>query len=278
MVQSLNLAAIRTTARVILREPALALPHAHVRDIGELDFAKLRAAGCRGVVFDKDNTLTAPYANEVYPRLAGALRSCVQTFGAERVAVLSNSAGTPDDPGGVAADTLQVGVRVEVRVRVRVSHLPLLHRLAAGGPTASAAPQPSTPTLTLRGIAGDRAPSLASLSPNLGLAPQAALGVHVLRRRHKKPRGFESVRKHFGCDGTELVMVGDRYLTDVTFGNLHGMLTVHTEQLTTVGDNRVAQQMRRIEDWLVARYVRQGVRAPPHPLALRWLGSEDECE
>ena len=108
MVQSLNLAAIRTTVRVIFREPALALPHAHVRDISELDFAKLRAAGCRGVVFDKDNTLTAPYSNEVYPRLAGALRSCVEAFGADRVAVLSNSAGTPDDPGGVAADALQV--------------------------------------------------------------------------------------------------------------------------------------------------------------------------
>ena len=106
-----------------------------------------------------------------------------------------------------------------------------------------------------------------------GLATQAALGVHVLRRRHKKPRGFESVRQHFGCDGTGLVMVGDRYLTDVTFGNLHGMLTVHTEQLTTVGDNRVAQQMRRIEDWLVARYVRRGYVAPPHPLAIRWLGA-----
>ena len=93
--------------------------------------------------------------------------------------------------------------------------------------------------------------SLHPRSHTPGLAPQAALGVHVLRRRHKKPRGFESVRQHFGCDGTGLVMVGDRYLTDVTFGNLHGMLTVHTEQLTTVGDNRVAQQMRRVEDWLV---------------------------
>ena len=108
--------------------------------------------------------------------------------------------------------------------------------------------------------------------------PQAALGVHVLRRRHKKPRGFESVRQHFGCDGTALVMVGDRYLTDVTFGNLHGMLTVHTEQLTTVGDNRVAQQMRRVEDWLVARYLRQGYVAAPHPLALRWLASPEDEE
>ena len=207
MVQSVNLAAVRTTARVILREPALALPHQRVRDISELDFAELREAGCHGVIFDKDNTLTAPYSDEVHPRLAGSLRRCVETFGAERVAVLSNSAGTPDDPGGVAADALE-----------------------------------------------------------------AALGVHVLRRRHKKPRGIESVQRHFQCDGTALLMVGDRYLTDVVFGNLHGMLTVHTQQLTTEGDNRVAQAMRRAEDWLVARYVRRGVRAPPHPLALNSWG------
>ena len=65
------------------------------------------------------------------------------------------------------------------------------------------------------------------------------------------------MRQHFQCDGTALLMVGDRYLTDVVFGNLHGMLTVHTEQLTTAGDNRVAQTMRRVEDWLVARYDRR---------------------
>lgn len=199
------LRAIRTTARVILREPALALPHASVRDIGELDFERLHAAGCTGVVFDKDNTLTAPYANEVYPRLSSALKSCIATFGEQRVAVMSNSAGTPDDPGGAGADAIE-----------------------------------------------------------------AALGVPVLRRRYKKPRGFESVCEHFGCDGSTLLMVGDRYLTDVVFGNLHGMLTVHTQQLTTVGDNRVAQLMRRLEDRLVARYERIGLLPPPHPIATRW--------
>ena len=145
MVQSLNLAAIRTTVRVIFREPALALPHAHVRDISELDFAKLRAAGCRGVVFDKDNTLTAPYSNEVYPRLAGALRSCVEAFGADRVAVLSNSAGTPDDPGGVAADALQaVEPHLSPQPQPRAC-MQAAERLALARPRS----QPSTHFITL---------------------------------------------------------------------------------------------------------------------------------
>mgnify|MGYP003748039851 CR=1 FL=1 len=85
----------------------LAMPHLEVPDVRWIDWDALHAAGFRAIVFDKDNTLTAPYSNEVYPRLAGALRSCVEAFGAEQVAVLSNSAGTPDDPGGVAADALQ---------------------------------------------------------------------------------------------------------------------------------------------------------------------------
>ncbi len=155
MVQSINWPALRTTAQVLAYRHALALPHIEVRDIRSLDFARLRAAGCEGVIFDKDNTLTRPYVDSVEPQLSDALRECRDAFDG-RVAVLSNSAGTPDDPDHRAADRLE-----------------------------------------------------------------RSLGIAVLRRRHKKPRGFESVRAHFGgVEPERLVMVGDRYLTDVVFGNL----------------------------------------------------------
>lgn len=45
----------------------------------------------------------------------------------------------------------------------------------------------------------------------------------------------------------ELCFVGDRLLTDVVFGNLHGMLTVHTQPLTLKGDNRPAAVFRFLE-------------------------------
>jgi phosphatidylglycerophosphatase GEP4 len=203
MPQSFNWNAIRTSARVLLRQPSLAVPHIEVRTVADLDFAALRRTGCHAVVFDKDNTLTAPYADALEPSLTDALAEAREAFDG-RVAVLSNSAGTPDDPG---------------------------HRQA--------------------------------------LRVERALGLPVLRRPEKKPGGFEAVRAHFGRD-TEpatLVMVGDRYLTDVVFGNLHGMLTVHTRQLTRRGDNRVAQSMRALEDRLLAIYRRAGVRPPRHRLA-----------
>jgi phosphatidylglycerophosphatase GEP4 len=207
MVQSLNWPAITTAVRVLATASGrrLAMPHIEVRDIRHLDFAQMRAAGCAAVVFDKDNTLTAPYIDSIHPQLASALDECCREFPG-RVAVLSNSAGTPDDPGHAAADRLE-----------------------------------------------------------------RALGVPVLRRAHKKPRGFESVVAHFGgVDPASIVMVGDRYLTDVVFGNLHGMLSVHTRQLTTAGDNPVARWMRVLEDRLLACYRWMRVRPPLHRL-------EDRC-
>ena len=203
MPQSFNWPAIRVTGRVLLRQPSLALPHLEVPTIADIDFKGLRALGCRGVVFDKDNTLTAPYVDTLEPSLGTALDDARAAFDG-RVAVLSNSAGTPDDPGHRQAE------RVE-----------------------------------------------------------RALGVPVLRRPAKKPEGFEAVRAHFGADTdpATLVMVGDRYLTDVTFGNLHGMLCVRTSLLTRTGDNKVAHAMRGVENVLVALFRRLRFQPTVHRLA-----------
>lgn len=45
----------------------------------------------------------------------------------------------------------------------------------------------------------------------------------------------------------ELCFVGDRLLTDVVFGNLHGMLTFHTRPLSLKGDNLAAVVFRFLE-------------------------------
>uniref|UniRef100_A0A7S0L2L9 Phosphatidylglycerophosphatase n=1 Tax=Coccolithus braarudii TaxID=221442 RepID=A0A7S0L2L9_9EUKA len=178
------------------------VPHLRVRDLSKLDFASMRAAGIVGLVLDKDNTLTAPYAMEVEPRLRRAVEQARQTFGSQNVVVLSNSAGTPDDVGDSAA-----------------------------------------------------------------AAMEAALSLPVMRRREKKPRGFEGIRAHFGgCSPAKLVMVGDRYLTDVTFGNAHGMLTVHTQMLTPHGDPFVVKCARRAEAWLARRFTVRGIQPPLHEL------------
>lgn len=78
------------------------------------------------------------------------------------------------------------------------------------------------------------------------------LGIAVVRHEAKKPGGIEDVLAFFAEKDPdvrldELCFVGDRLLTDVVFGNLHGMLTIHTQPLTLEGDNRPAAIFRFLE-------------------------------
>ena len=38
------------------------------------------------------------------------------------------------------------------------------------------------------------------------------------------------------CPATKLIMIGDRYLTDIVYGNRHGMLTIRPSPLTQEGE------------------------------------------
>lgn len=93
--QSFNSAGIASSVSVFLRDHHLALPHLSVRDIRSIDWRDLKSRGFKGVVFDKDNTLTAPYSNSLWPSLSNSLDDCKLVFQGN-VAILSNSAGAFD--------------------------------------------------------------------------------------------------------------------------------------------------------------------------------------
>ncbi|GIL80510.1 hypothetical protein Vretimale_16036 [Volvox reticuliferus] len=198
--QNFNSAGIGLFFNLFGGNQSLALPHVAVPDIRHVDWDKLRAAGFRGLVFDKDNTLSRPFALEVEPRLRGALDHCLAVFEG-RAVLYSNSAGLKQyDPNGAEARRLE-----------------------------------------------------------------AALGIPVLRHEDKKPGGgCTELEAHFGCPASDLVMVGDRYLTDVAFGNRHGMLTVHVQPLTSQGEPFGVLLARRVEEFWVARWTAAGVHPPAH--------------
>ena len=253
MVQSVNVKALTTLASVI-RRPYLASPHVFVPTVSgkpceqsgqhfhlitlisitvvrplprktlqpvaiDVNYQALKDhCGVKAVIFDKDNTLTAPYENGLHPRARVGLQSALDVFGQENVAILSNSAGTDDDPGFVDGKEIE-----------------------------------------------------------------EALGIAVIKHSEKKPGGLDETIKHFPnvSDPSQLCMVGDRLLTDVVFGNLHGMLTVHILPLCSGKenrrDNKVAKVVRIIENkimygnWWGGRKIRQ--LTLPHK---SWRG-EDEC-
>ncbi|KAL3673514.1 hypothetical protein V7S43_001222 [Phytophthora oleae] len=157
-MKGLNLGGMVEFCRVLTRQPQLLLPQLSVKDVTEVPFQTLRDRGFRGIIFDKDNTLTVPHKLEITPHLESSLAECRRVFGDSGVVIFSNSAGSTDDTDGIEAEKIEEGLHVA-----------------------------------------------------------------VLRHNQKKPGGIEFVRKHFGeVDPQSLVVIGDRYSTDVLFGNLNG--------------------------------------------------------
>ncbi|MEW5319018.1 MAG: hypothetical protein WDW38_010194 [Sanguina aurantia] len=175
-------------ARILHCDHRIALPHLTVPDIRSLNWVALREAGFKGVVFDKDNTLSRPYDPKIDPKLQSSVDECKRVFGGKLV-LYSNSAGlTQFDPQG----------------------------------------QPTTPP------AG----------------------------------GSEELESHFGCPSSQLLMVGDRYLTDIVFGNRHGMMTVRPAPLVLEGEPAGVVVARRVEEFYIRRWSGRGILAPDHPLLL----------
>uniref|UniRef100_M4BR00 Uncharacterized protein n=1 Tax=Hyaloperonospora arabidopsidis (strain Emoy2) TaxID=559515 RepID=M4BR00_HYAAE len=173
-----------------------------MKDVTQVPFQTLRDRGFRGVIFDKDNTLTAPHELHIARHLESSVAECRRVFGDASVVIFSNSAGSTDDQDGEEAKEIE-----------------------------------------------------------------ARLHVTVLRHNEKKPGGIAFVKKHFGdVDPATLVMIGDRYSTDVLFGNLHGFLTIRTEQFTPESESVVNRQLQRIEKAAVRVLVRAGAKPPTHPL------------
>jgi len=95
--QSWNPLALIATARTLIRRPGLLVPHVAVRNVDELNYDALRAAGVASIIFDKDNTLTAPYVDTAHIDVSDAITRAKDAFGADNCIVLSNSAGSGDD-------------------------------------------------------------------------------------------------------------------------------------------------------------------------------------
>ncbi|CAE6512063.1 unnamed protein product [Rhizoctonia solani] len=84
-----------------LLRPGLLVPSVKVDTIARLDFAALKRAGYTGAVFDRDNCLDA-------------WTRCKSAFGRKNMLIVSNSAGTSDDPLGIQAESLAYNLGVPV--------------------------------------------------------------------------------------------------------------------------------------------------------------------
>lgn len=189
-MQSLNTSALSILFRILFfskHRKRLVQPSITIPDLTHLDFKRLKKDGFKAIVFDKDNTLTAPYSSQIHPPFAEKWNECKSEFGPHRMLIVSNSAGGPDDH------------------------------------------------------------PLYSQAKEI----EDVMGVAVLRHPDdKKPAGGDTLVTHFNLPAQEIVVVGDRVLTDVVYANLIGACSVWcTRIITSKGDNWFAARIRRLERW-----------------------------
>eukprot|EP01091_Cochliopodium_minus_P020296 TRINITY_DN8831_c0_g1_i1.p1 TRINITY_DN8831_c0_g1~~TRINITY_DN8831_c0_g1_i1.p1 ORF type:complete len:218 (-),score=47.50 TRINITY_DN8831_c0_g1_i1:52-705(-) len=180
---------------------SLTIPHFSVNNISKINWGKLKEAGINGIVFDRDNTLTKPYTNQIFEPIKESFEECKNVFG-DRIVLFSNHAGTKDD-----------------------------------------------------------------INYESAIIAEKSLGIHVIRHDQKKPDGIEDVTKYFDCDPKLLVSIGDRYFTDILFGNMNGLLTIHTNPFTNDGDPNIVKIIRIFESNFVKYWIKKGLKPKEHSLS-----------
>lgn len=90
--QNFNSAGINLFLQIVGSNHSLALPHISVPDIRHVDWEALAAAGYKGCIFDKDNTICRPFALEVDAALQDSMDRCKAAFSG-KIVLFSNSAG-----------------------------------------------------------------------------------------------------------------------------------------------------------------------------------------
>ena len=137
--QSWNPLALIATARTLIRRPGLLVPHVAVSNVDALDFDALRAAGVASIIFDKDNTLTAPYVDTAHVDVSDAITRAKDAFGADNCIVLSNSAGSGDDaPDYNAAKACEAALGLRVARHPEAQKPQCLSNVVASLPASDA--------------------------------------------------------------------------------------------------------------------------------------------
>ncbi|KAF8601603.1 hypothetical protein BDV93DRAFT_524563, partial [Ceratobasidium sp. AG-I] len=257
-----------------LVKPSLIIPGIKVDTIARLDFAALRNAGYTGAVFDRDNCLTYPHRDIVIPEIADAWTKCKATFGPENVVIVSNSAGTRDDPLGIQMESLSYHLGVPVLrhgVKKPACGKEILHyfrqrQLSNVSPLSSASPPTFDSVIPFSHLPDLNEP--LNLRPPLP-TPPSLLG-STTESAPSISRGSLSTPR--------LLVVGDRLSTDVLLAStIPYALGIWTTRLWAPGDLRVLrffeQTYLRTLLYFRGQTFRHGVledRAPGE----NWLGKE----
>lgn len=81
------------------KNPGCLIPVLEIKKLDELSTKFLMDKSIKCMIFDKDNTLTYTYVDSLHPSVVDKMKSIIDLYNKENIAILSNSVGTCDDDG-----------------------------------------------------------------------------------------------------------------------------------------------------------------------------------
>ncbi|KAJ3114848.1 hypothetical protein HK098_007162 [Nowakowskiella sp. JEL0407] len=218
----------------------LLISNVTAKSVANLNFHALKACNFKVLVFDKDDTLTFPYHDNIHPPLIKAWDEALSVFGRQNVVIFSNSAGSSDDKDFKDAARIEstLGVKV-IRHNTKkpngftslISHI---HSL----------PKPPPQKQTLEKVT-------TTFSPN---SKKSTFVFSNPISEEKK------VQPH------EIVMIGDRAFTDVVFANSNGMASILLTKPIREKGGALTSLLRKVEVGLIGILNSVGYKAPSHRL------------
>ena len=232
--QSINLPALKKLGS-LLRRPSLIIPHIRVKKLKDLDMVGLKAKGVKYLVFDKDNTLTQAFKDELHEEVKSSVKDAHEHFPGN-IAILSNSVGSCDDVGYKAAIETEKSIGIPV-IRHKIKKPACMKEV--------------------RDHFEKRA-KVASEFKVVDLSDPLTTTAIPSKQAEEDGDGGEGVRVH----PSEICMIGDRVLTDCVFANLNGMVSVLVSPLCLKTDHPVSVLVRFLEVRLLLPLLRLlGVRS-----------------
>lgn len=215
--QSINLPALKKLGS-LLRRPSLIIPNIRVKNLKDLDLASLKSKGIKYLVFDKDNTLTLTFKDELHDKVKGSIKEALEHFPGN-VAILSNSVGSSDDFGYKAAIETEKKIGIPV-IRHKIKKPACMKEVR------------------------DHFEKRARKANEFKVVDLSdPLTTTAIRSKQVEECGDEGVTVH----PSEICMIGDRVLTDCVFANLNGMVSVLVSPLCLKSDHPVSVVIRFLE-------------------------------
>ena len=83
------------------------------------------------------------------------------------------------------------------------------------------------------------------------------LGLKGIQTLRSKPFNGEDILQHFGIQKNQyenIVIIGDRLMTDIALANIHGMLSIYCKPIHKKSDLISVKFIRPIEEFLLHKF------------------------